>query len=98
MTLQRRKSRCSRLSRKPRRKRGSAAQGTRHAHEPREVALAEAKDDVSKYLRLAVEEEIVMTRLTRSLPRCYVLRSSAARFTAAMMSGYAAQRHRFPDR
>lgn len=32
------------------------------AQKPREVALAEVKDDLSKYLRLAVEEEIVITR------------------------------------
>ena len=29
---------------------------------PKEVALAEVKDDLSKYLRLAVDEEIVITR------------------------------------
>jgi prevent-host-death family protein len=29
---------------------------------PKEVALAEVKDDLSKYLRQAVEEEIVITR------------------------------------
>ena len=29
---------------------------------PRAVALAEVKDDLSKYLRLAAEEEIVITR------------------------------------
>jgi prevent-host-death family protein len=29
---------------------------------PRAVALAEVKDDFSKYLRLAAEEEIVITR------------------------------------
>ena len=29
---------------------------------PREVALAEVKDDLSKYLRQAAEEEIVITR------------------------------------
>ena len=29
---------------------------------PRAVALAEVKDDLSRYLRLAVDEEIVITR------------------------------------
>jgi prevent-host-death family protein len=29
---------------------------------PRAVALAEVKDDLSKYLRLAAEEEILITR------------------------------------
>ena len=29
---------------------------------PKEVALAEVKDDLSRYLRLAVDEEIVITR------------------------------------
>jgi len=61
MTLQKRKSRSSRLSRKPRRRRGSPRKG-RQAQKPREVALAEVKDDLSKYLRLAVDEEIVITR------------------------------------
>lgn len=61
MTLQKRKSRSLRLSRKPRPRRGSTRKG-RQAKQPREVALAEVKDDLSKYLRLAVEEEIVITR------------------------------------
>jgi prevent-host-death family protein len=34
----------------------------RQAKKPREVALAEVKDDLSKYLRLAADEEIVITR------------------------------------
>lgn len=58
MTLQKRKSKSSRSSRKPRPKRGS----TSGQRQPRAVALAEVKDDLSKYLRLAVEEEIVITR------------------------------------
>lgn len=29
---------------------------------PREVALAEVKDDLSKYLRLAADEEVLITR------------------------------------
>lgn len=58
MTLQNRKSRSSRSSRKPRPKPGSASKG----RQPKAVALAEMKDDLSKYLRLAVDEEIVITR------------------------------------
>jgi prevent-host-death family protein len=58
MTLQKHKSKSSRLSRKPRPKRGSTSRERRS----RAVALAEVKDDLSKYLRLAVEEEIVITR------------------------------------
>ena len=62
MTLQKRKSKSSRSSRKPRRKRGSTSKGLRPRIRPRAVALAEVKDDLSKYLRLAVDEEIVITR------------------------------------
>jgi len=61
MTLQRRKSKSSQLLRRPKRSRGS----TNKARQPKrakEVALAEVKDDLSKYLRLAVDEEIVITR------------------------------------
>jgi len=65
MTLQKHKSKSSRLSRKPRPKRGSTRKGPQ-AKKPREVALAEVKDDLSKYLRLAVEEEIVITRHGRA--------------------------------
>lgn len=61
MTLQKRKSRSSRSSHKPRPRRGSTREG-RQAQKTREVALAEVKDDLSKYLRLAVDEEIVITR------------------------------------
>jgi len=32
------------------------------ARQPRAVALAKVKDDLSKYLRLAAQEEIVITR------------------------------------
>ena len=61
MTLQKRKSKSSRSSPRPRRNHGS----TNKAQQPkraREVALAEVKDDLSKYLRLAVDEEILITR------------------------------------
>jgi len=61
MTLQKRKSRSSRLSRRPRPSRGSTNKG-HPRKKAREVALAEVKDDLSKYLRLAVDEEIVITR------------------------------------
>jgi prevent-host-death family protein len=62
MTLQKRKSKSSRSSRKPKRKDGSTSKGLRPGRRPRAVALAEVKDDLSKYLRLAVDEEIVITR------------------------------------
>src|SRR5258708_4264198 len=62
MTLQKRKSRSSRSSRKSMPKRGSTSKGRRPATRPRAVALAEIKDDLSKYLRLAIDEEIVITR------------------------------------
>lgn len=62
MTLQKHKSKSSRSSRKPRPKRGSTSKERRPKTAQRAVALAEVKDDLSKYLRLAVEEEIVITR------------------------------------
>jgi prevent-host-death family protein len=61
MTLQRRKSKSSRSSRRPKRSRGSTNE-VRQRKGAKEVALAEVKDDLSKYLRLAVNEEIVITR------------------------------------
>ena len=61
MTLQRRKSKSSRSSRRPKRSRGSTNKA-RSRKGAKEVALAEVKDDLSKYLRLAVNEEIVITR------------------------------------
>jgi len=61
MTLQNRKSKSSRSSRRPKRSRGSIKKARQHKA-PKEVALAEVKDDLSKYLRLAVDEEIVITR------------------------------------
>jgi prevent-host-death family protein len=61
MTLQRRKSKSSRFSRKRKPGRGSTNKA-RQRKGAKEVALAEVKDDLSKYLRLAVNEEIVITR------------------------------------
>src|ERR1700686_3788727 len=58
MTLQRPQSRFSRSSKSKRPKPGS----TRKARRVREVALAKVKDDLSKYLRLAAADEIVITR------------------------------------
>ena len=58
MTLPRPQSKSSRSSKSQRPKPGS----TRKAHRVREVALAKIKDDLSKYLRLAADEEIVITR------------------------------------
>ena len=61
MTLQRRKSKSSRSSRRQKPSRGSTKKAPQHTG-PKEVALAEVKDDLSKYLRLAAHEEIVITR------------------------------------
>src|SRR5262245_27862633 len=61
MTLQRRKSKSSQSSRRPKRNRGSTNKA-RQRKGAKEVALAEVKNDLSKYLRLAVNEEIVITR------------------------------------
>ena len=61
MTSLKRRSKSSPSSRKSRRKPGSTSKG-RGKTTPRAVALAEVKDDFSKYLRLAAEEEIVITR------------------------------------
>ena len=58
MTLQKRRLKSLPLSGKVKRKRGS----TKKAPELRAVGLAEVKDDLSKYLRLAADEEIVITR------------------------------------
>ncbi|HEY7445037.1 MAG TPA: type II toxin-antitoxin system Phd/YefM family antitoxin, partial [Vicinamibacterales bacterium] len=58
---QRRKSKSSRSSRRPKHSRGSTNKA-RQRKGAREVALAEVKDELSKYLRLAVNEEIVITR------------------------------------
>ena len=43
-------------------KRGSTNRGHQLRTKPRTVALAAVKDDLSKYPRLAVDEEIVITR------------------------------------
>ena len=59
MTLLKRKSKSSPLSRKPMHKRRSTRKARPKA---REVALAAVKDDLSKYLRLAEHEEILITR------------------------------------
>ena len=58
MTSPKQKSKSSRSSRKPKPKRGS----TSRASQPRRVALAKVKDDLSHYLRLAESEEVVITR------------------------------------
>ncbi len=58
MTSQKQKSKSSPSSRRPKRKRGS----TKRAPQPKKVALAKMKDDLSRYLRLAASEEIVITR------------------------------------
>ena len=58
MTSRKAGSRSSPSSRRPRRSRGL----TTRAPHPRRVALAEVKDDLSRYLRLAASEEIVITR------------------------------------
>ena len=57
MTLQKRQSKSPQSSAKPKPKRGSIKKRSR-----REVALATVKDDLSKYLRLAATEEIIITR------------------------------------
>jgi prevent-host-death family protein len=62
MTSKRARSKSLPSSRKPRLKRGS----TTRAPHPRRVALAEVKDDFSRYLRLAASEEIVITRHGRA--------------------------------
>ena len=58
MTLPRLQSKSSRSSKSKRPKPGSI----RKARRVRAVALAKVKDDLSKYLRLAADEEIVITR------------------------------------
>ena len=58
MTSQRKPSKSSRSSRKPKPQRGSRSTAPRL----RRVALAQVKDDLSRFLRLAESEEIVITR------------------------------------
>ena len=58
MTSSTKKSKSSRSSRKRTPTAGSPGSAKRRG----EVALAKVKDDLSRYLRLAVDEEIVITR------------------------------------
>jgi prevent-host-death family protein len=58
MTSRRKPSKSSPSSRKPRRHTGSPSTG----HKMRRVALAEVKDDLSRFLRLAESEDILITR------------------------------------
>src|ERR1700681_4446690 len=58
MTLQKRRSMSLPSSPKRKRRLGSK----KKARQVRTVALAQVKDDLSKYLRLAAREEIVITR------------------------------------
>src|SRR2546425_6777109 len=58
MTSRTKLSRSSRSSQKPKQPTGSPGTGRR----VREVALAEIKDDLSRFLRLAESEEILITR------------------------------------
>ena len=57
MTSTTKKSKSSRSFQRKKRKRGSRSTASRN-----EVALAAVKDDLSRYLRLAADEEIVITR------------------------------------
>ena len=58
MTSRPKLSRSSRSSRNPKRPRGLAST----ARPVRQAALAEVKDDLSRFLRLAESEEILITR------------------------------------
>src|SRR2546426_9320634 len=58
MTSRPKPSKSLRSSRKPKRRAGSPSTGRRM----RQVALAEVKDDLSRFLRLAESEEILITR------------------------------------
>jgi prevent-host-death family protein len=58
MTSRAKPSRSSRSSRKPKRPRGLPSTG----RPVRQAALAEVKDDLSRFLRLAESEEILITR------------------------------------
>src|SRR2546422_8980199 len=58
MTSRVKPSRSSRSSRRPKRPAGSPSMG----REGRQAALAEVKDDLSPFLRLAESEEILITR------------------------------------
>ena len=58
MTLAKEKFTSSRSSRRGKRTHGL----TSRVSQPRRVALAKVKDDLSRYLRLAESEEVVITR------------------------------------
>src|SRR5919201_2030048 len=58
MTSRVKPSRSSRSSRRPKPRAGSRSTGRR----VRQVALADVKDDLSRFLRLAESEEILITR------------------------------------
>ncbi len=58
MTSRKRPSKSSRSSPRRKRKRGSSDK----ARPVKTVALAKVKDDISRYLRLAAAEEVVITR------------------------------------
>src|SRR5574341_975491 len=58
MTSRGKLSRSSRSSQKPKRRAGSPRTG----RPVRQVALSEVKDDLSRFLRLAESEEILITR------------------------------------
>src|SRR5258705_1506072 len=58
MTSRTKLSRSLQSSRKPKRRAGSPSTG----RPMRQVALAEVKDDLSRFLRLAESEEILITR------------------------------------
>lgn len=58
MTSRVKPSRSSQSSRKPKRRPGSPSTG----RPVRQAALAEVKDDLSRFLRLAESEDIVITR------------------------------------
>src|ERR1700675_2840849 len=58
MTSRTKPSKSLRSSRKPKRRGGSVITG----RPVREVALAEVKDDLSRFLRLAASQEILITR------------------------------------
>jgi prevent-host-death family protein len=58
MTSRKRPLKSSPSSRRSRRKHGSR----KRLPQPRRVALAEVKDDLSRYLKLAADREILITR------------------------------------
>lgn len=62
MAFQKPKSKSSGSSPKRRRTPGSKSKAHRAKTRPRAVALARIKDDLSRYLRLAADEEIIITR------------------------------------